>query len=106
MLKVIFSLKFFFILETNLFEGVYKDLQTKTLLPIINVNTQSEIQNEIDIVKKDNDVTGGIAIKIQNSILIAKNGIDVFIVKAGTLHSKQALLLLDVEVGTKITNKN
>eukprot|EP01091_Cochliopodium_minus_P017641 TRINITY_DN6963_c3_g1_i1.p1 TRINITY_DN6963_c3_g1~~TRINITY_DN6963_c3_g1_i1.p1 ORF type:complete len:284 (-),score=56.83 TRINITY_DN6963_c3_g1_i1:31-828(-) len=86
-------------------EGVYKNMKDKILLDKINVSNQNfNIENQIEIETVEKDVTGGILTKIKNSVLIAKMGIDVYIVKAGTEYSKQAILCQNVSKGTKITN--
>ncbi|RWR77538.1 Aspartate/glutamate/uridylate kinase [Cinnamomum micranthum f. kanehirae] len=47
--------------------------------------------NKVEIRVASHDTTGGMATKISEAAMIAKLGIDVYIVKAGTSHSLRAL---------------
>ncbi|XP_061369689.1 isopentenyl phosphate kinase isoform X2 [Gastrolobium bilobum] len=50
-----------------------------------------KLQNSIDLTLAAHDTTGGMKTKISEAAIIAKLGIDVYIVKAATSHSLRAL---------------
>nr|XP_007157700.1 hypothetical protein PHAVU_002G091000g [Phaseolus vulgaris]ESW29694.1 hypothetical protein PHAVU_002G091000g [Phaseolus vulgaris] len=50
-----------------------------------------KLQNSIELTVAAHDTTGGMKTKISEAAMIAKHGIDVYIVKAATSHSLRAL---------------
>ncbi|KAL1569826.1 isopentenyl phosphate kinase-like isoform X1 [Salvia divinorum] len=52
---------------------------------------QPKLQDEVEITVAAHDTTGGMVTKITEAAMIAKLGIDVYIVKAATEHSARAL---------------
>ncbi|KAH1261105.1 Isopentenyl phosphate kinase [Glycine max] len=50
-----------------------------------------KLQNSIELTVAAHDTTGGMKTKIAEAAMIAKLGIDVYIVKAATSHSLRAL---------------
>ncbi|KAF7828013.1 DUF1336 family protein [Senna tora] len=50
-----------------------------------------KLQNSIELTVAAHDTTGGMATKVSEAAMIAKLGIDVYIVKAATSHSLKAL---------------
>ncbi|WVZ11402.1 hypothetical protein V8G54_015932 [Vigna mungo] len=50
-----------------------------------------KLQNSIELAVSAHDTTGGMKTKISEAAMIAKHGIDVYIVKAATSHSLRAL---------------
>ncbi|POO03459.1 Aspartate/glutamate/uridylate kinase [Trema orientale] len=57
---------------------------------VVKPNLQNT-NNQVEITVAAHDTTGGMETKILEAAMIAKLGIDVYIVKAGTSHSLRAL---------------
>ncbi|KAL5723009.1 hypothetical protein ACHQM5_006457 [Ranunculus cassubicifolius] len=53
--------------------------------------TQEDTNKQVEFTVADHDTTGGMVTKITEAAMIAKLGIDVYIVKAATSHSLRAL---------------
>lgn len=53
--------------------------------------TLQHMNNQVEITVAAHDTTGGMVTKISEAAMIAKLGIDVYIVKAATSHSVKAL---------------
>lgn len=55
------------------------------------MNPKLDTNKQVEITVAEHDTTGGMVTKISEAAMIAKLGIDVYIVKAGTNHSLRAL---------------
>ncbi|XP_052184976.1 isopentenyl phosphate kinase isoform X3 [Diospyros lotus] len=66
---------------------VYEDGNWSVVKP-----SHGRIKEQVKVTVASHDTTGGMLTKIAEAVTIAKLGIDVFVVKAGTSHSLSALL--------------
>ena len=71
-------------------------------LPIPEIRVKSINDLDIEMTSLSHDVTMGIKAKLRSAILIANSGIPVYILRAGSMSSLQALQGKEPEVATKV----
>lgn len=82
--------------------GVWKDLQTKEIFPMITLSMREEVRESMTDIKGF-DVTGGMWHKIQEALSLAEMGIQTRIVSGTQQKVVYNTLIGDVSFGTVIT---
>lgn len=82
--------------------GVWKDLQTKEIFPMITISMRDEVRGSMTDIKGF-DVTGGMWHKIQEALSLAELGIQTRIVSGTEQKVVYNTLLGDASFGTVIT---